>query len=127
MSVRKLSCYAAGGAPITPNDFPVRPAVTEVVFIGTHAPVDDIDSRLIEWRVTQMPAHAELWVLLFHEDSEAGVAAQHATHLARAAATGVCSWSRAQVFSRFPALSQFLEGSSAYSQEEDVHLQRYYW
>ena len=110
-----------------PPSFPVRTSVTELVFFGIHLPVDDVDQRLLGWRVSQIHSHAELWVLLFHEDSEAGAAVQHAAPLAHAVGAGVCLWSRAQVFSRFTALQQFLAESSAYSQEEDLHLQRYYW
>ena len=117
-----LDCYAANGQRILAT-VPARPWVTELLFLGTHTPVDTTASRLTAWRNSAMPPHAELWQLLLHEDS-----ASKPRTAAAAAAAGVaaCAWTPSQLFARLPRLARSLSTNRAYQLEQTKYLRRCY-
>lgn len=122
----QLTCFAADGASISPERLQPRPAVRELVFIGTHLPVDDIDRRILSWRAAQMPLHAELWLLLLNESPGPEEERQAAT-ISHAVGAASCVWTPDQVFWRLPLLHKSMSELRAYIEEEDEHLRRYYW
>lgn len=123
--LQPLACFSSAGAAIVPSEVPARPYVSELVFLGSHTPVDDVDTRLAAWRAVQMPPQVELWQLLLHEPRQ-GPTARAIAPVARAARVATCCWNPAQIFRRLPLLSPFLENFSAYTTEEDEHLRRYH-
>mmetsp|Transcript_2322 Transcript_2322/g.7626 ORF Transcript_2322/g.7626 Transcript_2322/m.7626 type:complete len:168 (+) Transcript_2322:71-574(+) len=118
-----LDCYAANGQRILAT-VPARSWATELLFLGTHTPVDTTASRLTAWRNSAMPPHAELWQLLLHED----LASKPRTAAAAAAAgVAACAWTPSQLFARLPRLARSLSTNRAYQLEQTKYLRRYYY
>jgi len=125
-----MQCAAPPARRITTQD------VQTVVFYSTHVPLDCTDARLINHHAIDLrdaPQIAgELWLMLLDEltsaeASQARCSSPNATATAQAIGAGVCLWRPEHLFAAYPGLVAGLNTSSAYANETDYHMRRYYW